>query len=39
MKYPSSQIAVGCVYIARKCANLEKNWDSNLEGYTLYTES
>lgn len=37
-KYLPSKVAAACVYLARKCANLDTVWDINLAEYTNYTE-
>ena len=34
MRYQPSKVAAACVYLARKCCKLDKEWDINLEEYT-----
>jgi hypothetical protein len=37
-KFLPSQVATACVYLARKCCNLDNVWDLNLQEYTTYNE-
>lgn len=37
-KYIPSKVALGCIYLARKCCQVKKLWGIDLEEYTGYSE-